>query len=84
VDFGGDGDNELLGVAESDVVPDRTVTVIGGSPFAPPQLRPVSAAWNPIDPAAYAAVRSKLVVTPDKASKDILLGGAVRRVEGRW
>jgi subtilisin family serine protease len=53
-----------------------TVIVAGGDPFSLPQLRPVFAAWDPDDPATYAAVRSKLVVTPDTASKDVLLGGS--------
>jgi hypothetical protein len=49
--------------------------VVGGSSFVPPNLRPVFAAWNADDPATYAAVRSKLIVTPDTASNDQLLGG---------
>jgi Ca2+-binding RTX toxin-like protein len=72
---GGLGADVLIGGAGSDVLFDGTVRVVGGSPFSPPQLRPVFATWNPADPATYAAIRSKLVVAPDTASKDVLLGG---------
>jgi len=72
---GGLGADVLVGGDGSDVLFDGTVRVAGGSSFAPPNLRPVFAAWNPDDPATYAAVRAKLVVTPDTASADRLLGG---------
>jgi Ca2+-binding RTX toxin-like protein len=73
---GGLGADVLLGGGGSDVLFDGTVRVVGASPSALPNLRPVFAAWDPGDPATSAAVRSKLVVTPDTASRDVLLGGS--------
>ena len=83
--FGGDGNDILVGGlgadalyggAGTDVLFDGVVRVVGGSIFSPPNLRPVFATWNPDDPATYATVRTKLMVTPDTASADQLLGGA--------
>jgi Ca2+-binding RTX toxin-like protein len=70
---GGLGADLLIGGGGADVLFDGLVT-IAGDPTVP--LRPWFAAWDPADPATYAAVRSKLVVTPDKASRDVLRGGA--------
>jgi Ca2+-binding RTX toxin-like protein len=72
---GGLGADVLLGGAGPDVLFDGTVTVVGGSPFAPPNLRPVFADWDPADLAGYQAVRDQIDVTPDTASRDVLLGG---------
>jgi len=72
---GGLGVDVLYGGAGTDVLFDGLVRVVGGSIFSPPNLRPVFATWNASDPATYAAVRAKLVVTPDTASADRLLGG---------
>ena len=52
---------------------DRLVTIAENPTLS---LRPIFAAWNPADPTTYALVRSKLVVIPDKASRDVLVGGA--------
>jgi Ca2+-binding RTX toxin-like protein len=72
---GGLGADLLMGGAGSDVLFDGLVRVVGGSTFSAPNLRPVFATWNADDPATYAAVRAKLIVTPDTASEDRLLGG---------
>jgi hypothetical protein len=71
---GGFGADVLLGGAGPDVLFDGVVTA--GSPFAPPPLRAVFTVWDPVDPATYDLVRSKLLVTPDTKSRDVLLGGA--------
>jgi Ca2+-binding RTX toxin-like protein len=73
---GGLGADILYGGVGTDVLFDGLVRVVGGSIFSPPNLRPVFATWIADDLATYAAVRAKLIVTPDTASQDRLIGGA--------
>jgi hypothetical protein len=70
--IGGKGADYLDGGAGHDILFDGTLTV--NAKFTD-SLRKILTDWNPADPASYAAIRNRITVTPDTASKDVLIGG---------
>jgi Ca2+-binding RTX toxin-like protein len=69
---GGLGADLLRGGAGSDILFDGSVDLV--NPFGD-SLQAVLNTWDPADRASYAAIRSRIVVTPDTASRDTLLSG---------
>jgi Ca2+-binding RTX toxin-like protein len=69
---GGLGVDIIDGGSGNDILFDGTVTV--NTPFTD-SLRQVLTDWNPADPASYAAIRARITVSSDTASRDVLLGG---------
>jgi len=67
---GGLGSDVLLGGAGSDLLFDGVVRTTN-----PDTLRQVLDDWDPLSPASYIDVRSRLSVTFDTASRDFLFGG---------
>lgn len=68
---GGLGADVLRGGAGSDILFDGTVELT--DPFSD-SLRAVLDSWVPVDPARYAAIRSRITATADTASRDQLFG----------